>query len=439
MRIFGGILLIVAGAAFGGTLHVLPETDALSHLDHLTQIVTAPPVALTAPPPAYASAEQAMDRPVRNEASNPRVFSPDQPLFAVPAPRPATRIAQAPTETVRGRLRTTSDAPRNGLPPFEPRAVDAVSRPLPLVPADASRTSSGARGGDARVALIRDLQRELKRVGCYEGDVDGSWGPGSKRAMTAFTERVNATLPVDQPDFILLTLVQGHRTLACGADCASGEIRTANGRCLPQAIHAKAPRDVSPARPPLETAAIPTATPTPPPAPVPARRLAKVTGSSAPFPAAHAAPATAAAPGSQGWRADVAIAPPLPKRAPQPPARLVEPSSAVASAPPATPLPGRMAVGVAPPAERAPAATGTAPSAALAAAREEALREAARDRAREAAERRARRIVEAREERVERAQRQRARPSYRPSTRRSNSFKNPAVVRDFFFSPSRNF
>ena len=33
--------------------------------------------------------------------------------------------------------------------------------------------------------------------------------------MKAFTTRVNATLPVDKPDHILLALVQGHQGVAC--------------------------------------------------------------------------------------------------------------------------------------------------------------------------------------------------------------------------------
>ena len=69
-----------------------------------------------------------------------------------------------------------------------------------------------------REELVRNLQREFKRVGCYHGDVDGSWGVGSKRAMGAFTDRVNASLPVEQPDFILLTLLQGQSGAICGKD-----------------------------------------------------------------------------------------------------------------------------------------------------------------------------------------------------------------------------
>jgi hypothetical protein len=68
---------------------------------------------------------------------------------------------------------------------------------------------------DSPAALARELQRELKRVGCYEGDINGVWTTSTRLAMSAFTERVNAKLPVDKPDQILLSLVQGHEGKAC--------------------------------------------------------------------------------------------------------------------------------------------------------------------------------------------------------------------------------
>jgi hypothetical protein len=108
------------------------------------------------------------------------------------------------------------------------------------------QTSSKPVGDEARADLVRDIQRELKRVGCYSGDADGQWGGASKRAISAFTERVNASLPVEDPDFILLTLVQGHKGLACGAACPSGQTMasqgSAQGRCVPNAVLAHGDR-----------------------------------------------------------------------------------------------------------------------------------------------------------------------------------------------------
>src|SRR5438552_5226883 len=38
--------------------------------------------------------------------------------------------------------------------------------------------------------LGRELQRELARVGCYEGELNGIWTPAARKAMKAFTDRV---------------------------------------------------------------------------------------------------------------------------------------------------------------------------------------------------------------------------------------------------------
>ena len=39
-----------------------------------------------------------------------------------------------------------------------------------------------------RPTLVREIQRELKRIGCYRGDVHGVWTTSVREAMKAFTE-----------------------------------------------------------------------------------------------------------------------------------------------------------------------------------------------------------------------------------------------------------
>jgi hypothetical protein len=97
-----------------------------------------------------------------------------------------------------------------------------------------------------RASLVRELQRGLKRVGCYEGEVSGVWTQQSRGAMSAFTGRINAALPVDEPDAVLLALVQGHKDKVCGMPCPPGEGVAADGRCLPNAVLAHARRPTAP-------------------------------------------------------------------------------------------------------------------------------------------------------------------------------------------------
>lgn len=112
-----------------------------------------------------------------------------------------------------------------------------VMRPIPVRARDAEKAAA-SRQSPAEAKLVDSIQRELQRVGCYTGNLDGDWGPDTRRAMRAFNERVNASLPTDRPDYILLTLLQGHAAKACGVACPAGQ-ELADGKCLPRAVIAE--------------------------------------------------------------------------------------------------------------------------------------------------------------------------------------------------------
>src|SRR5262245_22876525 len=84
--------------------------------------------------------------------------------------------------------------------------------------------------------LTKELQRQLQRVGCYSGEINGTWTSPTVRAMQAFMVRANAQLPLEQPNRILLALLQRHSDKACSKPCPSGENALPDGRCVPGAI-----------------------------------------------------------------------------------------------------------------------------------------------------------------------------------------------------------
>ena len=84
-----------------------------------------------------------------------------------------------------------------------------------------------------RSRLASALQRELQRVGCYDREINGVWTTSSRMAMQTFLERVNAALPFDEPDVILLSLVQAHKGTACGRVCPTGESLSRAEQCPP--------------------------------------------------------------------------------------------------------------------------------------------------------------------------------------------------------------
>jgi hypothetical protein len=96
-------------------------------------------------------------------------------------------------------------------------------------------------------SLARELQTELKRVGCYDGHVDGVWGLSSRIAAKAFAQRVNAKLPFDAPDPILLTLVSNYQDEVCGKLCPAREGLRQDGRCQPTASRIQADAITTPA------------------------------------------------------------------------------------------------------------------------------------------------------------------------------------------------
>jgi hypothetical protein len=146
---------------------------------------------------------------------------PSPPLATAHLDRAAAAARVAPQDRASPPVSAAADE-RAAVHATPPRSVVAAA-----LPAD-------------RQALARELQRALRRARCYAGPIHGRWTAASQRAMQAFTERANATLPVDKPDIVLLSLVRNEQGTACGP-CPGGQQR-AGGTCLPVAILEQAAR-----------------------------------------------------------------------------------------------------------------------------------------------------------------------------------------------------
>ncbi len=122
-------------------------------------------------------------------------------------------------------------------PPVEPVATPLAMRPLPLV-----RSPEAARFAPTdRHALSRHIQKELTRVSCYEGALNGVWTPATRQSMRAFLVAVNAQLPTDQPDEALLSLLQAQQDAACGAPCKEGDCPNSSPEKTTDAVVIAAP------------------------------------------------------------------------------------------------------------------------------------------------------------------------------------------------------
>ena len=164
--------------------------------------------------------------------SQPRTFAPQhalttasppasQPPLAVPSPVAAIKPAATPRIVV-AQVNSAPAAKANAATDVKSGTISGNS------PAAATPTRQTSRH-----ELATALQKELKRVGCYTGETNGEWTGATRQAMGAFLQRLNASLPTAEPDFILLTLVQGQTVAACTAGCPSGQAMLDNGRCVP--------------------------------------------------------------------------------------------------------------------------------------------------------------------------------------------------------------
>jgi hypothetical protein len=173
--------------------------------------------------------------------------APGNPILAAPVPvnePPESAVPRPGASPKQAQVRPVPPSATNSPPPkfSAPVVVMLPYRAEPLPAGPKHKVGSLPRD---RASLARALQLELKRVGCYAAEPNGVWTPASRKAMKSFTDRVNASLPVGEPDEILLALVQAHRGEACGAPCPAGQGLAEDGRCLPGAILAQAARKAS--------------------------------------------------------------------------------------------------------------------------------------------------------------------------------------------------
>jgi hypothetical protein len=115
-------------------------------------------------------------------------------------------------------------------------AVSIANEAAPRTPV----TSAANSKPSVQRQLARQIQAELKRVGCYSGRLDGSWGDRSRSAMANFIARVNASLPTNEPDVFLLSLIKGQTQAVCGPTCGGDEVLS-GGRCVAQTSVAEGP------------------------------------------------------------------------------------------------------------------------------------------------------------------------------------------------------
>src|SRR5258705_8244984 len=191
MRKLVGVLVLLAGLGLAANVFRSSQ-DRIASLDQVLK----------------SSNDSRSGSVARSQSARSAVGTVSPERRSAASPEPAASAAPAPTRWQRQEVVVNYDAAAGTSRDADGPAAPAPARDRLAVQNSAGQSSVAPGDAEARYQLARTLQAELRRVGCYEGDVDGSWGLGSKRAMAAFAKEVNAGLPTEEPDYILLKLVQ---------------------------------------------------------------------------------------------------------------------------------------------------------------------------------------------------------------------------------------
>jgi uncharacterized caspase-like protein len=148
--------------------------------------------------------EQARQQAERQQAERERLAREQLPSLAADQ-------STGPGGEVTGRIQTAM-----ATPPNDPS------------PARQAAALSGA-------ALVSEIKKELARVGCYTGQVDGEWGTRDTRsALDRFVKHASLSTKPHEPAVDLLEVIRGRTDRVCPLECGAREIER-DGKCVAKA------------------------------------------------------------------------------------------------------------------------------------------------------------------------------------------------------------
>jgi hypothetical protein len=135
---------------------------------------------------------------------------------AATAPPSVARFSPGLTlSPVRSNTQLAAAAPNATAPTAKVESVANWQTSIAPAPAGSSAALEPT-DPESRYKLVVDIQQQLKRVGCYWGRANGAWNNSTRDAIRTFTLNTNAALPVDKPDYLLLSLLKQNSGRSCG-------------------------------------------------------------------------------------------------------------------------------------------------------------------------------------------------------------------------------
>jgi uncharacterized caspase-like protein len=172
--------------------------------------------------------------------SRERIFlkaSLPQPVIALPPPPPPgpkpDELAWAlikDTKDVSALQRFSQQFPASQRRPEAEKRVAALNTAAAVIAAEEAARLSAAQKAGAR-EISRALQFELKRVGCYDGVVDGEFGDGSRNALRNFARLAAVNIKADDLSRDMLEVIRRYDKRVCPLTCRAGE-RADGERCV---------------------------------------------------------------------------------------------------------------------------------------------------------------------------------------------------------------
>ena len=127
------------------------------------------------------------------------------------------RLAKAAAEAERAK---PADPP--------PQIATAMLAPQ-TEPRPAATPAAASLGGGA---LIQDIKKELKRVGCYSGKLDDKWPSADMRsAIEKFAKYAKLTSVPNEPEVDFLDAIRGNSDRVCPLECDARQVES-DGRCI---------------------------------------------------------------------------------------------------------------------------------------------------------------------------------------------------------------
>lgn len=107
--------------------------------------------------------------------------------------------------------------------------------------------------------LARAIQTELARMNCYRSGIDGIWGPGSRRSVTAYYEEVGGSTPSQDPDPRIFRQIIANDDVRCptpapAPQAAAAPRRQTTTQAAPRRTTAAPQRQAAPAPAPAAPA-----------------------------------------------------------------------------------------------------------------------------------------------------------------------------------------